>query len=123
MKNSKVVAGLLCLVLVLVTFGFSAQDQKKLNFYAGAGAQLPLGDWSNVADMGFHLQAGVLYPVFKMVDIQAGLNFFIILAAMNILTLKYQTWWSPWMEDTIYLSRKQDYFWSEGWELIFGMPR
>ncbi|HOP61604.1 MAG TPA: hypothetical protein PKZ60_09395 [Candidatus Saccharicenans sp.] len=76
MKNSKVVAGLLCLVLVLVTFGFSAQDQKKLNFYAGAGAQLPLGDWSNVADMGFHLQAGVLYPVFKMVDIQAGLNFF-----------------------------------------------
>ncbi|HOE15031.1 MAG TPA: hypothetical protein PLL62_08560 [Candidatus Saccharicenans sp.] len=78
MKNLKVkvVVGMACLILTLAIFGFSAQDQKKLNFYAGAGAQLPLGDWSNVADMGFHLQAGVLYPVYKMVDIQAGLNFF-----------------------------------------------
>lgn len=76
MKNLKVVVGIACLILTLATFGFSAQDQKKLNFYAGAGAQLPLGDWSDVADLGFHLQAGVLYPVYKMVDIQAGLGFF-----------------------------------------------
>ena len=76
MKNLKVLACSLCFSVVLATFGFSAQGQKKVNFYAGAGAQLPLGDWSNVADMGFHLQAGILYPIYKMVDIQAGMGFF-----------------------------------------------
>ncbi|MDD8019978.1 MAG: outer membrane beta-barrel protein [Acidobacteriota bacterium] len=76
MKSLKVLAGVLCLVLVLATFGFSAQSQKKLNFYAGAGLQLPLGDWSDAADIGFNVQGGVLYPVYKMIDIQGGIGFF-----------------------------------------------
>ncbi|MDD3807731.1 MAG: outer membrane beta-barrel protein [Candidatus Marinimicrobia bacterium] len=76
MKKLKAIVTFLFLVLIMATFSFSEENKGTLRIPIGIGVQIPFGDWSGSYDIGFNVHGGVLFPIYKRIEIQAGLGFF-----------------------------------------------